>query len=98
MNDQNRDRENEMDRQGEATKPGASANQSGQSGQSGRGTTERPAGSGWQADQGTGKGSTGDSGIVGGESWQDRSRQGDQEDTETSSTAEQGMREQTSRS
>jgi len=95
MNDQNRDRENEMDRQGEATKPGASANQSGQSGM---GTNGQRAGSGWQADQGTGKGSTGDSGAVGGESWQDRSRQGDQEDTETSNTAEQGSREQTSRS
>ena len=103
MNDQDRDRENEMDRQGEATEPGASANQSGQSGmgtsgQSGRGTTGPRAGSGWQADQGTGKGSTGDSGVVGGESWQDRSRHGDQEDTETASTAEQGSREQTSRS
>ena len=100
MNDQNRDRENEMDRQGQATKPGASANQSEQSGsgQSGMGTTDQRAGSGWQSDQGTGKGSTGDSGVVGGESWQDRSRQGNQEDTETAGTAEQGTREQTSRS
>ena len=90
-----------MDRQGEAAMPGGSANQSGQSresGQSGQGTTGQRAGSGWQTDQGTGRGNTGDSGVVGGESWQDRSRHGDQEDTETSSTAEQGAREQTSRS
>jgi hypothetical protein len=98
MNDQNRDRKNEMDRQGEATKPGASSNQTGRAGQSGMGTADQRSGSGWQSDQGTGKGSMGDSGAVGGESWQDRSRQGDQEETETSSTAEQGAREQTSRS
>jgi hypothetical protein len=36
--------------------------------------------------------------MVGRESWQDRTRQGDQEDTETPGTAEQGSREQTSRS
>ena len=87
MNDQNRDRQNDMDRQAEATKPGASANQAGQ-----------PSGTGWQRDQGTGQGSTGDQGMVGQESWQDRTRQGDQEDTETPDTAQQGSREQTSRS
>ena len=87
MNDQNRNRENDMDRQAEATRPGASANQAG-----------RSAGSGWPSEQGTGKGSTGDTGMVGRESWQDRTRQGDQEDTETPNTAEQGSREETSRS
>jgi hypothetical protein len=87
MNDQNRDRQNDMDRQAEATKPGASANQAGQR-----------SGTGWPSEQGTGKGSTGDEGMVGHESWQDRTRRGDQEDTETPTTADQGSREQTSRS
>ena len=92
MNDQNRDRENEMDRQGQATKPGASANQGGQTG------TGESAGKGWQSEQGTGKGSPGDAGMVGHENWQDRTRQGDRDETETTNTAEQGSREQTSRS
>jgi hypothetical protein len=106
MNDQDRDRDTEMSRQGQASRPGNSANQSGQSGQGGgssmgRGSTSMGQGStdmGQGSSDMGGQGSTGDSGAVGGQSWRDRSRQGDQEDTETSGTADQGRQEQTSRS
>jgi hypothetical protein len=91
MNDQDRDRDTEMSRQGQASRPGNSANQSGQSGQGGGSDMG-------QGSSDMGQGSTGDSAVVGGPSWQDRSRAGDQQDTETSGTADRGRQEQTSRS
>ena len=46
----------------------------------------------------TGQGSTGAEGSMGGESWQDRTRDPGQEDTETSESATRGSQDETSRS